>query len=163
MKRYLLGILGAVAVSLFLASPAAAAGPLDCGTMASPPGTIKGSDGAGGCSDAQVLNHKLQVEGSFSAGIATYSTTDKGGTITTGGTAQNAIASNASRKMWCIQNDPSATEILSVRLNGTASATAGTILQAGQQACSAPGYIDTAAVSVFGATTGHRFFGFEGQ
>lgn len=96
-------------------------------------------------------------------GIATYSTTDKGGTITSGGVAQSAIASNASRKSWCVQNDPAATEILSVRLNGTASATTGTILQPGYQACSQPGLLDTAAVSVFAATTGHRWFGFEGQ
>lgn len=109
---------------------------------------------------------KPNSDGSISTsagGVTSYSTTDKGGTIATGGTAQAAIASNASRKIWCIQNDPAATENLSVRLNGTASATAGIILQAGVQACSAPGALDTAAVSVFGATTGHRFFGFEGQ
>lgn len=105
----------------------------------------------------------LPVTGTFSNGVGTYTATDKGGTITTGGTAQNAIASNASRKIWCIQNDPSATEILSVRSNGTASATAGTILQAGAQACTPSGQTDTAAISVFAATTGHRWFGFEGQ
>lgn len=105
----------------------------------------------------------LPVTGSFSSGVGTYTATDKGGTVTTGGIAQNAIASNASRKIWCIQNDPSATEILSVRSNGTASATAGTILQAGAQACTPSGQTDTAAISVFAATTGHRWFGFEGQ
>lgn len=96
-------------------------------------------------------------------GPISYSTTDKGGTITTGGTAQAAIASNVARKAYCIQNDPAATEILSVRLNGTASATSGTILSAGKQACSQAGFIDTSAVSVFAATTGHRWFGYEGQ
>lgn len=98
-----------------------------------------------------------------SAQVSVYGTTDKGGTITTGGTAQNAIASNIYRKIWCIQNDPDASEVLSVRLGGTASATSGIILQAGQQACSAPGSLDTGAVSVYAATTGHRWFGFEGQ
>lgn len=106
----------------------------------------------------------INVTGSFSAGgVSTYTTTDKGGTLTSGGAAQAAIASNASRKIWCIQNDPSASEILSVRVNGTASATTGTILQAGQQACNSAGSLDTTAVSVFAATTGHRWFGFEGQ
>lgn len=109
---------------------------------------------------------KPNADGSINTaagGTTSYSTTDKGGTITLGGTAQPAIASNASRKIFCIQNDPAATEVLSVRLNGTASATSGTILSAGQQACSQPGSLDTSAVSVFAATTGHRFFGFEGQ
>lgn len=105
----------------------------------------------------------LPVTGTFSAGIGTYTPTDKGGTITSGGAAQTAISSNASRKIWCIQNDPAATEILSVRSNGTASATAGIILSAGAQACSPSGQTDTAAISVFAATTGHRWFGFEGQ
>jgi hypothetical protein len=109
---------------------------------------------------------KPNADGSINTsagGTTSYSTTDKGTTVTAGGTAQAAIASNASRKAWCIQNDPAATETLSVRLNGTASATTGTILQAGQQACNQAGVLDTAAVSVFAATTGHRFFGFEGQ
>jgi hypothetical protein len=101
--------------------------------------------------------------GGSSGGVVTYTTTDKGATITSGGTAQAAIALNASRKIWCIQNDPAATEVLNVRLNGTASANTGTKLLAGQQACNAPGGTDTSAVSVFAATTGHRFFGFEGQ
>ena len=90
-------------------------------------------------------------------------TTDKAGTITTGGTAQNAIASNVSRRGWCIQNPSTATESLYVRLNGTASATTGMELAAGAQACNAPGQIDTSAVSVFAATTSHAFKGFEVQ
>jgi hypothetical protein len=101
--------------------------------------------------------------GSAASGISTYSTTDKGGTLTAGNVAQNAIASNASRKAWCIQNDPTATETLFVRVNGTAGTTAGIALAPGGQACNAPGSIDTAAVSVFAATTGHRWYGFEGQ
>lgn len=90
-------------------------------------------------------------------------TTDKGGTITSGGTAQAAIALNASRKGWCIQNDPAATETLYVRVNGTASATTGAPLVPGGGACSIQGLIDTAAVSVFAATTGHRWYGSEAQ
>lgn len=91
------------------------------------------------------------------------STTDKGGTVTAGGTAQAAIALNASRKYWCVMNGPAETETMYVRVNGTASATTGTPLQPGQQACTPPGVIDTAAVSVLAATTGHRWYGFEDQ
>lgn len=89
-------------------------------------------------------------------------TTDKSGTITTGGTAQNAIASNASRKGWCIQNTDAA-EVMYVRVNGTASATTGTKLVAGAQTCNQVNMIDTAAVSVFAATTAHAWSGFEVQ
>lgn len=96
---------------------------------------------------------------------ALVTTTDRGGTITSGGAAQNAMASNSSRKGWCITNDPAvaAGEILYVRANGTASATAGTPVMPGGQVCNGPLLTDTAAISVFAATTGHRWFGFEVQ
>lgn len=90
-------------------------------------------------------------------------TTDKSGTITLGGTAQTAIALNASRKTWCIQNPGAASEKLYVRANGTASATTGAELAPGAQACSQSGTIDTAAISVFAATTAHAYLGFEKQ
>lgn len=107
----------------------------------------------------------LPVSGSFSATVATIvvSTTDKAGTITLGGTAQAAIALNASRKGWCIQNPSSASEDLFVRVNGTASATTGTDLSPGQAVCSSPSMVDQAAVSVFAATTSHTWLGFETQ
>lgn len=110
-----------------------------------------GAVGPGGCSG-----------GGFTTPL-TVTTTDKSGTISTGGTAQSAIASNTSRKGWCIQNPSSATEDLFVRVNGTASATTGTDLSAGQAVCNLPGMIDTSAVSVFAATTSHAFVGFEQQ
>lgn len=91
------------------------------------------------------------------------STTDRSGTITLGGTAQNAMAANASRKGWCVQNPPTATEVLTVRANGTASAATGVILTAGSQACNSPGIIDQTAISVFAATTTHVFTAWEAQ
>lgn len=108
---------------------------------------------------------RLSINGTFSATVATIvvSTTDKSGTIVLGGTAQSAIASNASRKGWCIQNPASATEDLFVRVNGTASATTGTDLSPGMQTCSSPSMVDQAAVSVFAATTSHAYLGFEVQ
>jgi hypothetical protein len=114
-------------------------------------GNLKTTGGGGGSS------------GGSTGGLVTVTTTDKAGTITTGGTAQQAIAANASRKMWCIQNPPAATESLNVRVNGTASATTGVGLMPGTQACGTTGYIDTAAVSVFAATTGHQWLGWEAQ
>lgn len=97
-------------------------------------------------------------------------TVDKSGVVTLGGTAQNAIASNGSRKGWCIQNPSDATkqgiataESLWVKIGGTASATSGTELQPGAQVCNAPEQKDLTAVSVYGATTAHAWLGFETQ
>jgi hypothetical protein len=103
-----------------------------------------------------------QLQGVSSAPLVVV-TTDKSGAITTGGTAQAAIAANTSRKAWCIQNDPAATETLWVRVNGTAAANVGTGLSPGAQVCNPPGMIDTAAVSVFAATTAHKWSGSEQQ
>lgn len=89
--------------------------------------------------------------------------TDRSGTVTSGGVAQNAMAANLSRKGWCIQNDPAATEALYVRTDGAASASAGTALQAGQQVCSPANVVTTGAISVFAATTSHRWYGVEFQ
>lgn len=89
--------------------------------------------------------------------------TDRGGTLTTGGVAQNAIAANSSRASWCVQNDPAATEYLYVREDGTASATTGAALAPGSQACSRNGQTSRGAISVFAATTGHRWYANEEQ
>ncbi len=104
----------------------------------------------------------------FSPSLA--GTTDKSGTVTTGGAAQNAIASNYLRKGWCIQNPGTATlqgistaESLFVRVDGTASTTTGIELAPGQEACSAPNQTDATAISVYGATTAHAWKGFEIQ
>lgn len=91
------------------------------------------------------------------------STTDRSGTITLGGTAQPAMAANASRKGWCVQNPPTATEVLVVRASGTATATASNILSAGAQTCNSAGLIDQGAISVFAATTAHAYSAWEAQ
>lgn len=89
--------------------------------------------------------------------------TDKGGTITTGGTAQTAIAANASRKGWCIQNPSDAGEVMYVRVGATATTTSGMQLAAGQQACNPASIVDQGLVSVIAATTSHRWYGTEWQ
>lgn len=146
--------LTAILAALGLAITAAAA-------HAASPVTI---NNAANTSSACVVSSNLCVAiQSGSITPATSATTDKGGTITSGGAAQTAIASNTARKSWCIQNDPASTETLYVRVNGTASATSGVALSPGQQACNPPDLIDTAAVSVFAATTSHRWYGSEAQ
>lgn len=127
--------------------------------------TICDRDNPGNCA---LINSsgQLSISGSFSATVATIvvTTTNKAGTVTSGGTAQNAIASNASRKSWCIQNSGAESEDLYVRLGAAASATVADFdLAPGQGVCSSPSMVDQGAVSVFAATTGHRWFGSEAQ
>lgn len=93
--------------------------------------------------------------------------TDRGGTITLGGTAQNAAAANASRKSMVIQNPCSATEDLFVSVTGGA-----TVSGAGNFADLGPcgsatiawnGTVIQTAVSVNAATTNHRWSATETQ
>lgn len=97
--------------------------------------------------------------------------TDRGGTITTGGTAQTLAAANAARRALVIQNPPTAAaqgiaaaEALFVRL------TSGATINGANFACLQPGdslslafagLVDTELVSVNASTTGHRFYATE--
>lgn len=80
--------------------------------------------------------------------------TDKSGTITTGGIAQNAIASNANRKGWVLQNT-SDTDMY-VSDSGTASASS-FLLKTGASARSDSMSVTTGAISLYCATTGKTF------
>jgi len=101
--------------------------------------------------------------------------TDRGGTLTVGGTAQNAAASNASRKGFVIQNPCTAagegiaaTEDLYVSVTGSATV-AGATNFADLPPCGstslivAPNSVITAAVSVNATTIGHRWSATEVQ
>lgn len=80
-------------------------------------------------------------------------------TITTGGTAQAALAALSQRKGWCIQNQSAGD--LYVRDDGTAATVADVCLKVppGAYYETPPGYPHSdAAVSVIGATTGQAFF-----
>lgn len=81
--------------------------------------------------------------------------TDRSGTITLGGTAQNAIAANTSRVEWTIVNNSDT--LMMVRIAGTASATAGIPANPGDVIVGK----ETNAVSVFCATTGKAFTAWE--
>lgn len=129
--------------------------------LGAPGATVCATD-TGSCSINALLQRIAQRLTTLGAPVS-VTTTDKAGTITTGGTAQTAIASNASRRTWCIQNPSNATESLRVRSNGTASASTGIELVAGAMACNQTGTVDTSAVSIFGLTTGHAWNGFETQ
>jgi hypothetical protein len=83
--------------------------------------------------------------------------TDRSGTITTGGTAQTLMAANANRKGWRIQN-LSPTDLW-VNDKGAAAVAAQPSfkLAAGASYESAAFGASTAAISIFGATTGQSF------
>lgn len=90
------------------------------------------------------------------------SLTDRSNTITTGGTAQNAMAANTSRKYARITNPVSATESLWVNDSGTATAASPSeeLLPGDQYETGL--FAPTNAISVFAATTGHPYVAREG-
>lgn len=81
--------------------------------------------------------------------------TDASGTVTTGGTYQQIIASNTTRKGCMVQNPTTATEVLNVRVGATTvfGLTAGSIFN-----CATPaGVVITDAIFVTSATAAHAF------
>lgn len=109
----------------------------------------------------------VAVSGTITVGTVTavpsvITPTNRSGSVTSGGTAQNAMAANASRKGWCLQN-LDASEVMYVRSGAAATSTTGTKLTPGAMACNQPGLIDQGAISVIAATTSHAYSGFEVQ
>jgi hypothetical protein len=76
-------------------------------------------------------------------------------TITTGGTAQIAIAANPARKNFEIQNLSSGDLFISI--GSTASATNGFLLPTKGMYSEPAGYSSNVAISIFGATTGQLY------
>ena len=112
--------------------------------------TSSGGGGSGGLTDAELRASPVAVT------VAAGTLTDRSGTITTGGTAQQIMASNASRKGFSVQNVSSGD--LWVRETGTAAAAQPSLkLTSGAYFETPAGYGSTGAVSVFGATTGQAF------
>lgn len=83
--------------------------------------------------------------------------TDRSGTITTGGTAQNAMAANTSRKYASVTNPISATESLFVNDAGTATAASPSYELLPGESYETGAFVPTNAISVLAATTGHAF------
>lgn len=169
MTRQLYNAAALVAAALLLAPSAAFA--LNCYDYDTPPGFVR--DGSNGTCVLMKVNADGSINATVSGSVtstpspAVVTPTDKGTTITTGGTPQTPIAANASRKGGWVQNPCSATEDLFVSVTTTATTTG-----IGDQADLAPcasfsllqaGTVITAAVSVNAATTGHRFLAVETQ
>lgn len=90
--------------------------------------------------------------------------TDRSGTITTGGTAQNAMAANSSRKYLLIRNPTTATAPLWFNFTTAAVVTGSPSirLDPGDSFIMESGFVSTEAISVIAATTGHAFTAKEG-
>lgn len=78
-------------------------------------------------------------------------------TITSGGSAQNALAANNTRKGYSVQNQSIGD--LYIRDDGTAATVADVCLKVppGAYFETPPGYVTGNAVSIIGATTGQAF------
>jgi hypothetical protein len=87
-------------------------------------------------------------------GITTVTATDKSGSVTSGGVAQTAIALNANRKGWSLQN--TSVGNLYISITGTAS-TSSFLISPGASVGNMSGICSTGAISVYGATTGQTF------
>lgn len=81
--------------------------------------------------------------------------TSRSGTVTLGGTAQDAAPANTDRVGWEFQNQ-SAFD-LRVSDVGAASATGGYLIAPNQYFFCSSGSVTENAISVYGATTGQRF------
>jgi hypothetical protein len=104
----------------------------------------------------------------LSASAAAVTATDRGGSMTTGGTAQNAMSSNASRAGCWVQNPVNATEDLYVSSTTSATTTAGAgddadLAPGGSWSCVQGSNVIQSAISVNAATSGHAYIAKETQ
>lgn len=90
--------------------------------------------------------------------------TNRSGTIAVGGTSQQIMAANTSRRYLMVQNPIAASEPLFVNFGAVASAAATSYeLAAGQMIeFSSPGFIPTGTVNAVAATGAHAFVAKEG-
>lgn len=87
--------------------------------------------------------------------------TSSGGSVTTGGTAQQVFAANAARKYLIVQN--TSTGNLYVAFGVTATAANGILLPANASYVMEDTYVSTQSVSILGATTGQTFSAWQGN
>jgi hypothetical protein len=122
------------------------------------PQYVQASTGNGQISTPFVTDHNVVNVVSTTSSQATY--TDRSGTITAGGTAQQIMAVNANRKGFYIQNVSNSN--LYISATGTASnvvtAGSGSLLIPPNALYESPFYgIPTNLISIFGATTGQAY------
>lgn len=94
---------------------------------------------------------------SVSAAAQTGSWTDRSGSITAGGTSQQLMAANGSRKAWWVQNI--STEDMWIGIGVTAAADSTSLRLSPGDSYYEPGggFLSTQVVNVVSATTGSKF------
>ena len=108
---------------------------------------------------ARLLAEMVESAAAAAGGVTTIPArgngTDASGSITNGGTAQNAALANPSRLYALIQNTSAGD--LRFSWNATATTSVGIKLAPGQSWESPPHFCPTGVLSVWGATTGQTF------
>ena len=104
---------------------------------------------------SQLLKSVLDAILAKIGSVAAVTSTDKSGTITTGGESQVAIAANASRKGGFIQN--TSEDYLYVNDGASASTSSAFIVPGGVIELSVNGQVYTGDIHIYGATTGQSF------
>lgn len=167
MRKVLFGLLAALFVGSFAhaqTAPVVAKVASGCGT---PPFTYSAGQNNPVLQDTNGYLCQNSSGGTQPAPLA-VTPTDKGGTITVGGTSQTAIAANTSRKGCWIQNPVNATEDLYVSSTAAAVTTAGTPDDAdlgpgGSWSCVQGGVVIQTAIRVNAVTATHAFIAKESQ
>lgn len=143
------------------------AGSANIGSVTANLGTLNGAAtaakqpalGTAGTPSTDVLSMQGILNGvPFGADTVVRSTsTDRGGTITTGGTAQQLMAANTARRGFLVQNQSSGD--LYINCIGTAAASQTSLkIPAGALYESSPHHSGTGACSIFGATSAQAFY-----
>ncbi len=115
----------------------------------------------GPLTDTQLRATAVPVSGTVTAATPTGTVTDRSGSITTGGTAQQLMAANSSRKYLFIQNVSAAD--LWINFTTTAVADSPSIkLASGNAFFMESSFVSTEAISIIGATTGQKWTAKEG-
>lgn len=97
---------------------------------------------------------QLAVSVKSTTPAAAVPSTDASGTVTTGGTYQTILASNTSRKGCTVQNPPTATEVLNIRVGST---TVFYVPVGGTFKCNSSGLVVSDTIYGTAATSGHAF------
>jgi hypothetical protein len=154
-------VAGSVSVSNLPATQAVSASalplPTGAATAAKQPAL-----GVAGTSSNDVISVQGITNGTALTVDSVFKTTstDRGSTITAGGTAQQLMAANSARRGFVIQNQ--SLDDLYVNSLGVAAANQTSLRIAPGQLYETPvHHVGTGAISIFGATTGQAFYGRE--
>lgn len=135
------------------------AGSLTVDAPVGTPAFVRLSDGASPITALPVTDNagSLTVDGTVTANPATGALTDRSGTITTGGTAQQAMAANATRKYLLIQNSSDTAMWFNFTTTAVADSPSFYLSPNGGSFVQEGSFVSTEAISIICATTGKKW------